>query len=400
MSVIKTVPQFLYPCTRRYSFDEVARNIIIELEKRNFKVPGITVEFDIYGSGEAKYKKVKSVCGDNFRLEYNRIQGKNDTIWNDTAAISDIYIPQQILEVYGEKSEALFILYVGKNWEKDKEWFMNSIKVHSKYNGEPKRYLKYRGGYRLGSRYLIPDDDCNREYLPEKGEPLRIEITSKYLEIAAWIKSNVLEYILNFPEALSIDPEKPIEVIPYSGTWKTVYSICSRPKDIDRIRQGKENPNQLVPEKRHAWFGSGVRLVTWDVRCNERFPNVAYDGFIWCDVNKIDDINSKTMLSSEVEWAMKSLSDTDYIVTINLKYANDVYVVDNSRYTETRERLFDEVAPRDWLTDEEYADVLAARGATIIPITEYTGNYKDPILLIRRELEFDEIGEMITRKNY
>ena len=52
MSVLTTTPQFLYPYSRQFPFDEVAEKIVRAIEKRNWKVPGITVEFDIYGSGE------------------------------------------------------------------------------------------------------------------------------------------------------------------------------------------------------------------------------------------------------------------------------------------------------------------------------------------------------------
>ena len=86
------------------------------------------------------------------------------------------------------------------------------------------------------------------------------------------------------------------------------------------------------------------------------------------------------------------------IVAIKLKYANDVYVADNAIYEETRKKLFEEIAPRETLTDQEFDSALAARGATIIPITKYKCNYKQPILLIKRELDFDEIEWIVDNK--
>ena len=81
----------------------------------------------------------------------------------------------------------------------------------------------------------------------------------------------------------------------------------------------------------------------------------------------------------------------NYIIAVKLRYANDVYVADNAKYIEKRHQLFESIAPRDRLTDEELGDALAVRGATIVPITEYKGDYKEPIVLINRELDFDEI---------
>ena len=89
---------------------------------------------------------------------------------------------------------------------------------------------------------------------------------------------------------------------------------------------------------------------------------------------------------------MKSFMHNDNnIISIKLKYANDVYVVDQAVYEEARTKTFEKIAPRDRMTDEEYDDVLVARGATIVPITKYKGDYKQPIVLIARELDFDEV---------
>lgn len=145
MSVLTTAPQFLYPRLRQFPIDEVAEKIVRAIEKRNWKVPGITVEFDIYGSGEAKYKMVSSIIGENFKLYFCRIQGRLNERWNDIAALHSVCIPKQILEVYSDGSGSTYYLYVGKDWESDKEWFMNSIKVNSKLNKEPRRYLRYCG---------------------------------------------------------------------------------------------------------------------------------------------------------------------------------------------------------------------------------------------------------------
>jgi len=92
---------------------------------------------------------------------------------------------------------------------------------------------------------------------------------------------------------------------------------------------------------------------------------------------------------------MKSFFGETYIVAIKLKYANEVYVADNSKYEETRQELFKAISPRDRLTYEELGNAFASRGATIIPITEYKGDYKEPIVLINRELDFDEIDWVV-----
>lgn len=399
MSVLTTKPQFLYPHSRQFPFDEVAEKIVKALEKRNWKVPGIHVEFDIYGSGEAKYQLVRCVTGENFKLYFCRTQGCLDGNWNDTAALHEVYIPKEILEVYEDESGPKYYLYVGNEWEADKEWFMNSIKVHSRLNHEPKKYLIYEGNtYRRRAKELVATSDMEREYYPEGDEPITINLKQKFDEIIAWLEEFVLDYILSFEEDEIIQPPTSMEkIIPYEGPWSTIYSICDW-RDASRIAIGKKDKSDLPPEERHAHIGDGRRLVPLNVRCNGRFPEVANDGFIWCDVNQ--NINKNSRLDDflyNVKTSVCSFS-AEYIVAIELKYSNYVYVADNAKFEETRQQIFEAIAPRDILTDEELDTALAARGATIVPITKYKGNYKEPIVLINRELDFDEIAWMVNTK--
>lgn len=387
MSVLTVKPEFLYPISRQFPFDEVAEKIVRALEKRNWQVPKVSVRFDVYGSGEAKYKLVREIACEDFKLHFGRIQRTlPGGIWNDTAALDEICIPKQHIEVFDDESGPTYFLYVGQNWEADKKWFMNSIKVHSKLNGEPRRYLRY-SGYGRGRRacYLVADNDLGREYSPQGDESGSFSLEEKFKEFTAYLEEFVLKYILQFPE----EPVKEFvstELIPYTGPWQTIYSFCDW-HEAERIIQGKKDPSKLPAHERHATFGRGRRLVPLGIRNNGRFPRSANNGFTWCDVS--------SQISSAVGNEMKSFMHNDNnIISIKLKYANDVYVVDQAAYEEAREKTFEKIAPRDRMNDAEYDDVLVARGATIIPITEYKGNYKQPIVLIARELDFDEVDSI------
>lgn len=384
MSVLTVKPEFLYPISRQFPFDEVAEKIVRALEKRNWSVPNVKVRFDTYGSGEAKYKLVREITGEDFKLYFCRVQRTlPGNIWNDTAALDTIYIPKQGIEVFDDESGPTYYLYVGKNWDEDKAWFMNSIKVHSKLNGNPRRYLRYSGyGRSRRACYLVPDNDLGREYSPVGDEPQNFDLEEKFKEFTSWLEEHVLKYILSFPEEVAKE-EPQTKLIPYTGPWSTVYSFCNN-EEAERIIQGKKDPKELPAHERHAFFGRGRRLVPLGTRSKTRFPRIATNGFIWCDV--------KSEISKAVGNEMKSFCrHDDNIISIKLKYANDVYVADQAVYEATREQTFKDIEPRDCMTDAEYDNVLAARGATIIPITQYNGNYKEPIVLIARELDFDEV---------
>ena len=159
------------------------------------------------------------------------------------------------------------------------------------------------------------------------------------------------------------------------------------------------DPQKLTPENRHAYFGSGRRLVGLSVRNTCNFSEKAYDGFIWADTNP--EAMNYGCLNKQIKNAMGSIRD-DFLVSIILKYANDVYVVDNALFDETRMSLFEQIAPRDTLSDEELNLAYAERAKTLIPITEYKGGYKEPLVLICRELDFDEINwisEDVVKRN-
>lgn len=372
MSVLTVKPKFLYPHSRQFPFDEVAEKIVRELKKRNFDIPGIEVELDSYGSGEEKYIYVSMIKGADFKLWFCRVQGQLSKSKNDIAAIHEIKIPRQELCVYEDESGPTYRIYVGDDWEKDKEWFFNTIKIHAKLRGESKKYLIYSGNtYKSRAVYLLPDKDLGREYEPEEGEPQRIEVKDVFSNITEYLTKNVLEYILKFPEAEVIVDPKIEEVIPYKGKHTLLYSLCNG-KDKYIIDTGKKNPLELPPEKRCVRFGMRG---------------------IWCDINtdgKITPEATKSDFLPEVVWSMDWISSL-YIVAIRPKYANGIFVIDESKFEERRQELFKQIAPRDTLTDEELDSAYDARKATEIPVNDYKGDYKKPIVIITRELDFDEI---------
>lgn len=396
MPVFNHAPVFLYPKSRQFLFDEVCEEIVNAIEKRNWKVPGLRIKFSNYGSGEAKYCYVSEICGDEFKLHFCRVQGKLGK-YNDIAAVSEITIPLQQICVHDDESGPTYYLYVGEDWEADKDKFINGIKVNSKRKKEPRTYLMYEGGWDGVHLYqgrrpplLLSYNDLGREYEPEGDEPTEFVLEDKLKEFTDWLNENVLGYILTFPEAEVIDlPFTVEEIIPYKGEWPIVFST-SNWEFRERVLTGKKNPKDLEPQDRQACFSSQSRLVPLDLAWeDEDITGLARDGFIWCDTNqRITKRSSHNCLVNDARGGW----DDKLIVAIKLKYANEVYVIDNAAFEEMREQIFEEIAPRNRLTDVELGVAYAARGKTIIPINEYKGGYKEPIVLIRRELDFDEIA--------
>jgi hypothetical protein len=180
------VARFLLPKSRQYVFDETMEKLVRKLWERNWEAPDISVKFHWYGPQQA-YSRVDTIRGPDFKLWFCRVQGQITPDWNDAAAVTQLNIPRKELNVFEDFSGPTFHLYVGDNWERNQKWFESSSKVNSKINGEPKRYLVYKGSpyatkeayrahcgaYTPGKLqpYLLHTDDLEREYGLQSGDP-------------------------------------------------------------------------------------------------------------------------------------------------------------------------------------------------------------------------------------
>lgn len=231
--IASTEPQFLYPKSRQYPFDQVCEQIVRSLEERGWDVPGLTINFDVYGGEAEKYRLVRSIVGDDFVLHFGRPQGRLGR-YNDTAAISDIKIPRKEIHVYEDNSGPSLYVYVGRNWAKDKQRFFGSLKVNSKLHGEPRLYLWYKGGCNCQSArgasfeatglltatlagdakalaamshthpgrlapLLIANSDLGREYSPKGNEPVNYTTEEVFAEFTQYLRDTVLRMILATP---------------------------------------------------------------------------------------------------------------------------------------------------------------------------------------------------------
>lgn len=192
-------PRFLLPKSRQFPFDEAVELIVKRLKEREFEVPGISVKFYSYGPSNS-YEMIESIEGEDFRLRMGRIQGRADSNFNDVAAVSDLFIPGKELNVYHDNSGPTFYLYVGNDWERDKEGFTHSTKVHSKLRGEPRTYLRYTGSCRKDGRsyfvgrtspFLVHDNDLGREYDPKPGEPKLFNTNEVFEEFTKFLQGKL-----------------------------------------------------------------------------------------------------------------------------------------------------------------------------------------------------------------
>lgn len=423
--------QFLCPTIQQFPFDSTCGQIVRELEKRNWQVPGIDVEFDEYGSGAQKFRNVSWIKSQDFQLWFCRVQrtmpgGR----YNDVAAVNKIVIPKKELHVYDDESGPTFYLYVGSDWKRDRKQFMNDPKINSKLKGKPKMYLEYRGGCDCqniaGASFeaigfltatltgdaealarmhhthqdcrpplLVHTNDLGREYDPGGDEPKLFHTAEVMKEFKQYLEEVVLKNIMSHPiPAEKVDAfvsPKPI-TFPWIVIPGALFCFGDH-SDMERIKQGKVDPDKLEPADRYSLSGSGYRLISLDMPNDGTVPEIAYESFLWCGISPaiwIDNIPGSfdtLHIPGYHRWADRER----FLIRVKPNKANNIYIADHAPYEKRRKKLGNSLKNRNRFTDAEVADFTRARARTIIPISEYRGNYKKPVVLINRELSFDEV---------
>lgn len=418
--------QFLYPSVRQFPFDEVCGEIVRELEKRNWQVPGVNVEFHEYGSGAQKFRAVSRIKGQDFALWFCRVQRTMpDGHWNDTAGVTEIVIPKMELHVYEDESGPTFYLYVGDDYERDREKFMNGSKVHSKLNNEAKMYLQYEGGCNCraagGASFeavgfltatfagnadklarmshthqgrrppvLVHTNDLNREYDPKGNEPKLFRTAAVMAEFKHYLSEVVLEMIMSHPiPAEKVDIFAAPKPIPFPESVGSLFCF-GRYREAERIKQGKVNPEELKPSDRYGLSGGGYTLMAFGTSKDGTVPEVAYEGFLWCGLGEV---TAETAIDSlEVPGHCRRSDSEQFVIRLKPDRANGIYIADHAPYGKRRKELADAMGKgRDRFTDAEVSEFICARARTIVPISEYKGGYEQPVVLISRELSFDEV---------
>lgn len=391
--------QFLYPTSRQYPIDEVCEKIVRELELRNWQVPDMEVEFHDYGSGEQMFRVLQSIKGTDFYMRFGRPQRTMDGgHWNDTAAISEIGIPRKILSVFNDESGPTFYLYVGKDWEKDQTRFFRGPKVNSRLRNERRIYLRYSGRADEGGRYtisgqrspfLVHDDDLGREYSPRKGEPHVLMTEEVMQEFNDYLSGNVLAAICTQPVPdEKVDILTPPEDIPFPESIGPIFCFAKH-DDAERIVLGKADASQLPAYRRYGLIGNGIRLLALDLSDGKPLPEIAHEGFTWCGIGPVYATTAIEELEvfGHYRWPDKE----QYVVRVMPNRANEIYIADHAVYEKRRQEIGEQMKTDRDFTEAEVRDFMSARARTIVPINEYRGGYEQPIVLLRRNMGFDEV---------
>ena len=398
--VPKIIPKtFFFPEIEEYPFDVVCKNIVQALYQRGWDVPGITVEFDESVKGHSRSVKVGRIKGNDFHIDFHRSQ-KHDhgTGLYNSAAAGNIGIPKWDLSVYEDHSGPCFYVYVGNNWDAEKDHFFNGLKVNSKLCREPRTYLKYSGNSYKNSKILKHDNDLDREYEcgPEDKKVYDADEVNNI--IAKWLINNVLIKIYNYPVTNTIDVA-PYVLNPLTDIEKdklkseTLTVLTSDWSKYEKIRNNPTDETILLAQDMYA-FVQNTRLLNLGISIGDSGINkIAHDGFVWSELGSINNVND---LENSILYRRSNIDGGSfgrilYSVTIFPKYSNEIYVIDASAREEFKSNYFQINIDRKMMDDIAFNTLGKVEALTLVPLLEYDGSFKEPLILFRRSIELEEV---------
>ena len=377
--------QFLYPKSRQFPFDDIGEQIVRALHARNFTVPGFTIEFRDYGSGEQKLRHISVIENDELdvRIWFGRRQGTlPGGKYNDCAAVAEVRLGGRILHVFDDESGPTYDVYVGDNWARDRKTWWN--RPNQRLNNEPRLCVRYRGRARWqGERpaRLEPEGQHDhREHAPGASEPAYYVLTDLFAGVVAELGVVLAAIERHPPATVIVDVCAPPAPIPMPAGLD-LFTYCDHASER-RVTQAKQDPSKLEPFDRYGLSAGGMRLAPTYIKSGPDLPAIAYEGFRWC--------STSTRIPGQFRFSSETV-----LFAVNPKDARGIYVADHAAYERARTRNIEE-APwskrgRDSFTNEEVNSFTRARACTIVPLTEYRGDFEDPVYLISRELAIDEV---------
>lgn len=182
----------------------------------------------------------------------------------------------------------------------------------------------------------------------------------------------------NLREICASEPTPAPADFPVLYTWVESNDAYNALGIVDDDREGDRNYRLLGNGWRFANTDYGVK---WD-----ELPPGANDGFNFAST----DINERPH-------GLCMTSERGVLpVEVTLKCLDDIYVADMAPYEQAREQVWERVKAegRDEFSFEEIGDQRRASIATFVPASEYKGGYTKPVYMIGRQLDADEARGM------
>lgn len=379
-------PDFVWPNEgNRHPLAHAGARLVQEFARVGWDAPGFNVELAVSGSGRNLHRQVRRISGNLpdgpfvFTFGMHEVDRSGKAF---AAGLSEIVIPPGIeLVTYSDNSGPTAALYVGRDWKADGKAFIDGFKTNAKLNGERKSYLRYEGSDLPRYRgILLHTNDLGREYEPEGSEPVALALIELVAKVEA-VVDRIIAQMSQLPSAqfegrdAGLSTLLPVTTTPAPADFPKLYAWI---RD-NRLHHLLHEPKG--PEDDYGLRG-GARLLRLGDRPRIKVNQVAYGAFIYASADP------STRREHPIDRHDRSLP-----VEISITDLTNVYVVDASLYGQARSKaVADAVAKgRDALSDQDITEALAAVAGTIVPAKDYRGGYAEPMYIIRRQLDRDEV---------
>jgi hypothetical protein len=394
--------RLILPVVDHRLLGDMPRRIVDELIARNWDVPGVTVRFHYCGTGDAKFIAVDSITTQHARIDFTvdgriiRVVGgrRQLDVWWGPTGFSSIHVHD----------------YTGSDWEADAADFMTDEHKSYRYpSGVPRNYASYRGACNCTNLQgaIFSSLQPLVKIVLGRPNPFAGVMHEHNGEVSPWLvlegpqgtkiqhyhtadvlreRRRWLEHMMLAPIRGSLLPDEVRDVlieepIPFPAGLGPFYTFAT-PSDVDRWTRAHHEPASLRPEQRFG-MSNLSRFGFSRLYRDAALPEPLWQGAIACGFGGVSVGASSANASGPV-----SADNWDtHSIQVEPAFANNIYVGDGSVYGNPDAREYAD-------GNEHYAALVEADrrvASTIVPVTDYQGNYRWPVLLIGRELAFDEI---------
>jgi len=386
------------PARRYDAIDDVCDAICLEISKRmprrldaykfgqdgkadlEIEIAGLgNIKIDLRQCGEGMFTYISFVESESFRIWNCRASGRKYLRrFNDLALPYTVEIkPLELKLEFHKDDEGIFLEEKGIRYTNNICYAVGGCG----HKGDSRRDEMYRVGRKVKEDLF----DSNFRIKLDKVAPDK-SLKAESQRIAGWLKENVLEKILATPEFENQAAAVP-GAVPYPNNIGSLYTWIPA-KKAEKIELTGGDPSKVYPHERYAMHPESrlVRLCT-----PGDYPKEANNGFIWCGIGGVKENSSPDEYEIPGHIMDSNNFPGDYrnkLIRVTPKNGEDIFVVDYRAWDDYREEAF---KTTEMLTEAQLDENYVALAKTLVPIAEYKGDYKKPVVLIGRKLEFDEV---------
>jgi hypothetical protein len=366
--------------------DTAAENLVAMIGRKGWDIPDVSVTFDVaHTDNDPVHRPYHITIGhgpDMCELYFTRAQyAQPDYPVLISGAVTRITVPEHELHVYEDGSGSYF-QYVGKNWARDAAAFQNTYKPGGRgamsNNTGRRLYLAHE---RRGAAY-VHTTHGGAEADRVGHEPESKKLRNVHCTIAEAL-DNVTARLAALPDH---DGGPHVAWMAYA---QCMPIVAPDPMPVLYVTYPYYSGDDALQGPLLSRGGKRLCDLSFERNAKHPVPPLALEGFRYGFAH--------APYESQSGYWGDSPADPDmHVARVNLKWSNDVYVVDETpllmMYDNFRDMAFKKHRMR--IDDDHEKIMVSAVARTMTPLASYGGGFQHPIYLINRPLWADEAADV------